>query len=347
MNPRLIKFLIIFALVVGGFEVFARVNGKYFYALSDKVLLKAEILERSPETTVLFMGSSRFLDAIDHTVFSDAIAERTGTDFKCLNGAATGFDGARFGFFADIAARNPNLTHVILEASSPSLGNGKLDFPDQKTAPKVTDNERKEVFADVFETRLQDWWTEHIARVKYRKSLRPKVLLKLLILFTADSVDPNIWMRKGIARNLFASSEFDVAEDFTEHFSPDVFTPSTITEIPERLNPNHIYKNLENVSSILSKNKNLIVIWVAPPVSQEKQKGNYSAKYTRYYQTIAFRFGSTFYDYAGLGMEEEFLRDTTHLNAKGRALFSTILADQLAGHFTAATPHSAEAAAAD
>ncbi|MDC0259402.1 hypothetical protein OAK43_04110 [Verrucomicrobiales bacterium] len=345
MNPRLIKFLIIFTLVIGGFEVFARVNGKYFYALSDKVLLKAEIPERSPETKVLFIGSSRFLDAIDHTVFSEVIAERTGNEFKSLNGATTGFDGARFAYFAEIAADSPQLTHVILEASSPSLQDGKLDFPDQKSVPEVPENERKEVFADIFETHLQDWLTQNIALVKYRKSLRPKVLLKLLVLFTADSIDPNFWMRKGIARNLFGSSEFDVAEDFIDNFKPDVITPTTITESPENLNPNHIYGNLENLSTIFSKNRNLTVIWVAPPVSKEKRKGNYSEKFTGFYQDIAFRFGSTFYDYAGLGMDEEFLRDPTHLNAKGRALFSTILADQLAGHFTAATPNSAEAAA--
>ena len=102
----------------------------------------------------------------------------------------------------------------------------------------------------------------------------------------------------------------------------------------EKLRPNHIYENLESISKIFA-DSGLEVIWVAPPVSVEKQKGNYSRKFTGYYQAIAFQYGRVFYDYAGTGLDNEFFRDPSHLNTKGRALFSTVLAESLvaADHF--------------
>ncbi len=343
MKSRLIKFLIVFALILGAAEVFVRINGKYFYALTDKILLKVKILERSPETEVLFIGSSRFLDAIDQGVFSKQLESKTGKKIKSMNGATTGIDADRFAYFSHIAAKNKHLTHVVLEASPPTLNHSKAVFlrelkkekvKDQPAEPGPAASARKEVFADKFETRLQTWVTESIALVEYRKSLRADVLLKLLVLYTADSIDPNTWSRKGIVRNLFSSSDFKMPENLSEKFTPDVITPSSIDAVPpaKKLRASRFYENLQVISGIFSES-GMEVIWVAPPVTEAMWTKNSSLKYTQYYKATAFRYGSFFYDCAGSDLGDEFYRDPTHLNVKGRALFSTVLADQLAEHF--------------
>ncbi len=331
MKSRLIVFLILFALVLGVFEVFVRANGKYFFALSDRVLLRTAILERSPDTRILFIGTSRFLDGIDQTQFSETLEKRTGQHFKCLNGATAGIQGARFAYFAEIAAKNEFLTHVILEVSPPSLHKSVLNLPNQNVVETVsTKSEGK--FATRFENQLQDWIGQHIGIVKYRKAMRPKTLSKLVALYSSDFVDPAVWSRKGALRSIFSPVSYEVTEDHLSNIQPDITIPDLVNAVPGDFEKNQYFEGLEKVSRFFS-DSDIKVIWVAPPVSPESRSANHGPQFTSQYQVIAHRYGSVFYDYAGTDFDPELLRDPTHLNAKGRKVFSTVLADQIADHF--------------
>ncbi len=334
MKTRLLKFTVLFVLILGAFEVFVRANGPYFYALSDKLLLKAAILERSPDTNVLFLGTSRFVDAIEQMRFAEELESITGKKTKALNGATTGSQGERSAYFAKLAVKHEGLTHVILEATPPALKNGDLGFTDESgLAPAVAgagdDDER---FATRFENRLQDSVTSNVALVKYRKAMRPKTLLKLPVLYMADSVDPNTWSRKGLLRSMFTSPDVEITEELAAKFKPEIITADDLPDDAKPHPSTELYDNLIRLSDIFAES-GIQVIWVAPPVSEEKLRSNYGRKYTRMYQAIAAKYDTVFYDYAGTPMDAEYLRDPTHMNANGRRLFSTVLARELAERF--------------
>jgi len=328
MNSRLAKFLVVAALIIGAAESLVRANSDNFFALSDKLLLKVEILKRNPDTRVLCLGTSRFLDAIDERQFSSEIARLTGQKIRVMNAATTGSQGARFEYFAEIATQNSHLTHVILEADPPALQDGELNFPDQPIS-LASDNGVPPTFATRVEHRLQSWLIDHIAIARYRKVLRPATFEKLFVLTTADSISPNAWSRKGILRNFFVSPEVEITEQLIADFRPEIITRESVTSPPQELRAGVELKHLQRISKIFAAS-DIEVIWVAPPVSEEKIKSNHNSKYSDYYRDLAHRYGSEFYDYAGNSTDERYLRDSTHLNATGRFVFTAILAHDLA-----------------
>jgi len=331
MKSRLIIFLILFALILGTFEIFVRVNGEYFFSLSDRVLLKTAILERSTDTPVLFIGTSRFLDGIDQGIFSDALKKETGQRFKCFNGATAGIQGARFAYFAEMAAKKETLTHVILEMSPPALHKSELNFPDQENTETITEDPESR-FATRFENRLQNWVSKHVGLVKYRKAMRPKTLLKLVVLYSSDFIDPAVWSRKGGLRNLFPSDDYEVTDEHFATIRPEIIKANSIKAVPDDFEANQYYEALEKVSKVFS-DSGIKIIWVAPPVSIESRDANHGPQFTAPYQVIAHQYGSTFYDYTGVEIDPGLFRDPGHLNEEGRKIFSTVLAKQLAGHF--------------
>lgn len=328
MNSRLVKFLVLTALIIGAVEIFVRANSGNFFALSDKLLLKVEILERNPDTRVLCLGTSRFLDAIDERQFSSEIERLTGRNIEVMNAATTGSQGARFEYFAEIAAKSSNLTHVILEADPPALQDGELNFPDHLTSADSDDSDDQK-FANRIEDRLQDWVMDHIAIAKYRKALRPATFEKLFVLASADAIAPNVWSRKGILRNFFVSPEVEITEQVVAKFRPEIITRESVTTPPDKLKPGVELRHLQRISEIFAAS-DIEVIWVAPPVSKAEIKSNHNSKYTDYYRDLAHRFDSEFYDYAGNSIDDKYLGDPTHLNATGRYIFTTILARDLA-----------------
>ncbi|MDG2124426.1 MAG: hypothetical protein P8J87_12045 [Verrucomicrobiales bacterium] len=300
--------------------------------LSDKLLLKVAILERAEETRVLFLGTSRFLDAIAEQDFTDELEKLTGERIKSLNGATTGSQGERSAYFAKLAAENEGLTHVILEASPPALQDGELGFRDGSSPTLKVRDRADGRGVQKIENWLQEMATEHIGLVKYRKALRPKTVLKLPVLYLADTIDPNTWSRKGVLRGLFEKSDTEITDDYSSKYVPEVISKATLEGVPEAVGSNEVYDNMVRLSEIFA-GSGIEVIWVATPVAKEKISKNSGGKYRRYYESISHRYDVPFYDYACLETDEEFLRDTTHLNASGRGVFTRLLARQLAGHF--------------
>ena len=340
MKSRLIRFLIVSGILLAGLELMVRANGKYFFALSDKMLLKAEILERSPETRVLFLGTSRFLDAIDHEAFSGELKKRTGRRIKSLNAATAGLQSERLAYFAEKAVEHPGLTHIIIEASPPAMGKGgPLELPGAKAADaKESSQDKVQRFADRIEGNLQEALVDRVALVNYRKALRPKTLVKLFVLYTADYFDPNIWSRKRPLEAIFFPRTVEIDEKWIESFQPVVMKKGPKERSAERSPPDsEEYRRIREIARIF-EGSGREVIWVAPPVSGRAVRGSHNRRLTRIYEAVAGEFDQDFLDYAGLGIEEIYLRDATHLNAKGRNAFSKILAAHLETYFPGELP---------
>lgn len=264
-------------------EVIVRVNSDSFYALSDKLLLKVELLKRNPDTRVLCLGTSRFLDAIDERLFTAQIERLTGESIKVMNGATTGFQGARFAYIAEIAAKNPNLTHVILEATPPALHDGDLKIPGQIGDREIPDGSG-EKFATRVENRLQHWVTQHLALAKYRKALRPATFEKFVVLHTSKFIAPNAWSRKGSLRNLrnlFVSGEVEITDEMTSALQPEIIIGKSLESPQGRRSADQMYQHLNHISEIFA-DSGIQVIWVAPPVSRDSIDKNHSAKYSEW-----------------------------------------------------------------
>lgn len=329
MRSRLVKFLTILILLLFVLEGVVRVNGKYFHALSDRMLFKAKILERETDTKVLFLGTSRLLDGVNHQVFSKELESISGHYFKSLNGATTGLQNERLAYFSQLAAENAGLTHVVIEVSPPAMADGTMKLPELEGQPQA-DPVAADRFADRVENRLQKSFINHVALVKYRKALRPRTFSKLLILYTANIIDPNIWSRKRPLEAIFLPANVTVTKVMEAELVPVVTKANAKAQTqPEGKD----FANLEKIANIF-KDSSIDVIWVAPPVSEKAILKNHNHRFSGFYQAIANQTGASFYDYAGIGFDKAMLRDGTHLNPKGRDLFSKLLARHLAGHFS-------------
>jgi len=330
---RLPLFCAFLFLALVALEIVVRANGEQFLALSDRFLLRVKIFERSPEDTkALFIGTSRFVDGIDQTVFSDEVERRTGNPTRVVNGATAGIGVNEVERFAEIAAERKGLHLVVVEASGPAL---KIPAPTRSESAEPADPAGRPVddkFATRFEDRLQSEVASRLALVRYRKSLRPGTLLKLLVLHTANIVDPGKWSRKGAVRELFAPSASGIGEEELRPFHPKVIAPDKAPPPDDRIPPDPVYENMRRISQVLARSK-VKVIWVAPPVTPAMEASESNRARNETYRRIVSEFGSSVFDYTGARLDESLYRDPSHLNGKGRALFSMLLARDLAGTF--------------
>ncbi len=287
---------------------------------------------------MLFLGTSRFVDGIEQERFAEAISETTADSIRVLNGATTGSQGDRSAYFAELATKHPGLTHVILEASPPALMGGDLGFEkesDDAPKPETDPDARKSRFADRFESNLQNRVHEHLALVRYRKSLRHKALLKLPVMLLSDIVDPNLWSRKGVLQSFFTSPSSDSEPELPADFKPERITGRTRNE--DQIINEDQFRMMLRLCEIF-QDSDLKVIWVAPPVEPSERSENHNRDYTAMYASAAERYDIEVLDYAGVTLDHSFFRDSTHLNSGERFVFSRILARDLASHFSKPPP---------
>lgn len=343
MKRRLLTFLILFALVLGGLELFVRANGASFEALSDRLAFQIRVFERSPDdTAALFLGTSRFADAIDQTVFGDEVAERTGESVWAVNGAMGGINLGEILEFAKVVTESPSLPRVVVEASSPAVTFGPAAVVDPASAP--TDSgvpngdaaaaAQEKPFPDRIENRLQGWFLEHSSLVRYRKALRPRTFVRLAVLYSANLIDPGKWARKGFVRELLTSSDVEIPPDRMDGLQPRRFGPGTPSqddsaEGNDEILEDPFYVGMVRISEVL-KGGRAEVVWVAPPVTDEMRESEGGVKREAVYQRIASDYGVRILDYSGISLDGSYFRDRSHLNEKGRTLFSKLVARDLA-----------------
>ena len=203
MTRRLLTFLVLFFLLLGGLELFVRANGESFEALSDRLAFQIRVFERSPEdTAALFLGTSRFADAIDQTVFGKEVAEQTGEPTWAVNCAMAGINLGEILQFAEVVADSSSLPRVIVEASSPSVSLGAPRASEGGADKPAEGPDSEDPFPTRMENGLQSWFGKHSSLVRYRTALRPRTFLRLAVLYSANFIDPGKWSRKGLVREL-------------------------------------------------------------------------------------------------------------------------------------------------
>ena len=339
MTRRLLLFVSFLLLALGILEFLVRASGEYFEALSDKTLMRIKIFERSPsDLGLLFIGTSRFVDAIDGPLFSKGIKERSGKTLRTLNGATAGLDVTGMIRFADAASQREGLKVVVLEVSVPSLAS-PISHPKEEPGEAVSQvAPKKPGFGPLLEETLQAGLAKQLGIVTYRKALRPASVFNLLALYSGNVMDTTIWKRKGLLRELFSSSDPGINEEQFSKIVPAVTAPvesgtgsGTMPDPSRNASANGELENMVRLAETLA-DSGVKVIWVTPPVTpgvagSEGGEGRVAA-----YRYMASHYGTHVFDYSQAAIPADCYRDPSHLNKKGRTLFSKLLARDLAAH---------------
>ncbi|MCB1205169.1 MAG: hypothetical protein KDN18_12990 [Verrucomicrobiae bacterium] len=328
MRRRLIFFTFTLVILFLGLEWFVRANEAAFESLSSRVLFRIQILTRSPpDTSTVFVGTSRFADAIDQSLISKEFGSRA------FNAGTAGIVLPEILQFCEAASRRESLSTLVVEASSVAMSSGN----EKEDADLSAESHGEEVdrFADRIEHGLQQRLRDHLAVVRCRKALRPKSLLDLAILYSANVVDPGTWSRKGLIRGWFAAADFDVPAAQFDSLHPIRFgtgePPSNVggrKVSVEEVKGNPVYAGMRMAHDTM-RDSTATIVWVNPPVRQEVRSESGRLR-KLVYQEIAEETGSIVLDYSRLPLDAAFFRDPTHLNEKGRKLFSRLLARDLA-----------------
>lgn len=338
MTRRLLLFVAFLLLALGVLEAFVRANGEYLEVLSDKTSMRIKVFERSPsDLGLLFIGTSRFVDCIDEPLFSRNLEIRSGKTIRALNGATAGIGVKGIIRFAEAVSQRGGLRVVVLEASVPSLGKAAVSSETDTLKEDIAAPGQDESgYGPRIETALQGWLADRLGIVAQRKSLRPASAINLFALYSGSVMDTTVWKRKGVLRELFSSSEPGVDEQQFSRIIPVVTSSGDAgIEVTEGvdLSRDETLRNMEQLAGILA-GSDTQVIWVAPPVTaavaQQSESGETRAAAFRY---MAYRYGTPVFDYSQAAIPDDCFRDTSHLNKKGRILFSKLLARDLADHF--------------
>ena len=333
MTRRLLLFVAFLLLALGILEFLVRNGGEYFEALSDKTSMRIKIFERSPsDLGLLFIGTSRFVDGIDGPLFSKGIEERSGKTIKTLNGATAGIDVNGIVRFAKAASQREGLRVVALEASVPSLGPPKSLQTEEGNSNVSEVDAKKSGFGPLLEEALQAGLVKRLGIVTYRKALRPASVVNLLALYSGNMMDTTIWKRKGVLRELLSSPEPGIDEEQFSKILP------VVTDPPEKriagdsavdLAADQTLENMVLLTGILVES-DIKVIWVTPPVTPAVAGSEGGEKRIAAYRYIASHYGTSVFDYSQAAIPGDCFRDPSHLNKKGRTLFSRLLARDLA-----------------
>ncbi len=325
----LIRYVAVLFLFFIGLEVFVRANHNSFYALSDKLLLKIEMLKRRPNDQLVITGSSRTLDGIDAKTLEKTFKDDYQLDIKTFNNGSTGQNINRVLYILEQLLQMDDANTLLIESSQIGLPEGDLGIDlsgipgREKKSGKSTSLENET--PKKIEPQLAQFVSDNFYFVKTRKALKPKVFLRLIILWMSDVTQNDIWFRSGTLRQIFSG--------FYKKYDKEKFFPySPVVIKPLGLQQNSVSKwgdtPIEKIAQLL-QDSGKKVIFYNPPVSEEKSIDDCNPDRHELFQKISNRTQFVFIDYSCKGYPKKWLRDPTHLNPNGRIFFSQKLAHDL------------------
>jgi hypothetical protein len=259
-------------------------------ASTNRLATKAALLEKQGRVDVLFFGTSRFWDAIAPRIFA--------ARFPGTRGFSAATTSAKLDTLESMAARfahRPGLRLAVVELSGPQLDAA----PDPQPPPAGI-----EALAARF-----------LKLVAHRRALRGESLERLpaLLLFPRRMDGSEI----RLADQLEALLDRPAPNPHAIDARPKVVTPSTAAPGPRAVRMEMVGRRLKDAGAQ--------VVFVLPPIlpseSPEDDVTDVAAWLAREFPV---------WDYRGAALPKEAWRDSTHLNAAGRALFTRALAEETA-----------------
>lgn len=301
-------------------EALVRSNESYFYALSDKILLKIEFLKKRQTDQIVFLGTSRTQDGLDPSLFQKELKSRYDIDLRTFNAATAGQNTNRILYSLKRLLEMENIETLIIESSSVGLHEGALgiDFKED------TSLEEDEVSNGHVEDSLQQFMVDTFATVRVRKAFKLKAVFRLVMIWSSNKYNHDLWFMPGILRQIsFGAIKKYEPKDFTP------YTPKILFSKGDSIENTSQYSDFLKIIDLL-KNTDKKIIFYNPPVALENAEKDCNASRHQMYQSIKLKKPTLFIDYTCKGFPKDSLRDSSHLNLKGRLYFTQMLAHDLA-----------------
>jgi len=223
---KLVIYSVSLIVFFASLEIFVRANHDYFYALSDKLLLKMEILKKRPNNDLVVFGSSRTLDGFDAPAFHKVLNEKYDLNVKTFNAGSTGQNINRYLYSLEHFLKNKDIKVIVIESSDVSMREGSLRINLSKESSQPERSEGEESEASV-EGTLQNFMVNNFYTVKVRKSFKPKAFFRLAMIWTSDRFNHDTWFRSGALKQLFTGFYKEYSEEEVNKYNPVVIDETT------------------------------------------------------------------------------------------------------------------------
>jgi hypothetical protein len=313
---RLIQFAsILFALLLG-LELGARGLSADLAACANRGLFKLRLLERHGPVSLLFLGSSRTQDGVSPRLVTEALAGRGRPELRGFNAAFTSTSLASLEEESRRLAGRPGLSLVVIELSSAQLGAGPAAWAPPE-AGEAQPSPRS------IEERLSAWAGSHLALVQHRGALIPEHLVLLPLLVAAGRLDGSEVRVPQQLQAALGLHERDPLQGDAWALPP--VPPAD--QVPCAPPP-----ELERLFAVARRFEDggARVVFSVPPLSEEAAFHHHDHEREPAFRCLAHRLAARYPVLDLVAGPKEQFRDTTHVNARGRASWSRGLARALA-----------------
>lgn len=308
-------------MLLGALEILVRRHAALFEGASHRALAKAAMSETHPRVDFLCLGTSRTQDGVSPALVTQALGEIT-PKLGELRGYNAAFTGSSLDTLQAIAPRYYNrkgIHAVIIELSDPQISND----PSPWAGAPTMDATLEDRLARCLRT---------LALVRYRTAFLPDNLGRLpaLLLF-APSLGG--WETRGsdqVASWLGRKEQFAVNFDALR-WTPEIFTPAAL---PQQLDATNevIATRLADLTRSFT-DRGIRVAFAVPPLTLRWQPAQERDELRPLFSEVARRGRCEVWNYAAQPLPDDFARDPSHLNGRGRAQWSRALAVQIARLF--------------
>lgn len=287
-----------------------------FSNLTDKVKLKSAMFNFRDDTEVLFLGSSRFKDGISPKIVMSTLNNSQKTKWTGFNGATTGTNIKRFEYFFNRIIEKKGLKLIVVEISIPQLTPGELRFDSQDPPTDI-------------EGQLQHVFSNHLKIIDWRKSFRLENLKNAPAILAANYMEGSELYRSNVLKDFLSDDHFNFSSDLKRQWKPVTISPIANINLTDTL------VSAIHLMSESAKKHDVDLLYVVPPLVNDKQQKESSNEIINLYQEIANSTGRVILDYSRLPLPEYYFRDKdSHLNKEGRYYFSTTLSSEIISALT-------------
>lgn len=298
-------------------EIFVRKNENVFEGASHRLLAKTANYQNKPHISYVFFGTSRTQDGV-----APRLVSRHMQQLKPELQPQIGFNSATMGGSLDDLFQllpryleNPELRTVLIEISTPHLGN-KPSLP----AANVGDYKS-------FEERIS-YELQKFAIIKYRLAFRPGTFGTVISLLLFSPIMSGSEVR---LTDFIAAWSGKIEPD-PQDFHAEIWTPSPIIPNAADISFNQELENqlikLKDISSKL-KNNGIKVIFYVPPASSAPLPER--DQLIPFYRELVYRTQADLWDFSSCAIPDKYFKDPTHLNKdEGKSSWSFAIAELLA-----------------
>ncbi len=312
---RLCAFAFSVAVLVAAGEAFVRGHEAAFAAATNRALAKAAILDRHGPVDVIFFGTSRMQDGVAPRLFSEELERLVpGEPVTAFNLAFTSSSLESLEALAARYGHRPGLRLAVIELSGPQLENGPPVW--EGSPPPGTD----------VEGRLTGWLHAHVRLLADRQSLVSDNLVRLpSLLWFGGAMDGS---ETRVLDQLLAF--LGRRERAPTDVDPSAWTPRRFTGLPLGEGQGADGLLVERLARLAHAFAGHAVFVVPPYTRAYEDPRERGPAMKALFAALAARSGAEVWDYSDLDLPRRWFRGKSHLNREGRAVFSTMLAREVA-----------------